>query len=68
MFGFTWATTTFALFTACKEISTDVPNEQNPCLSGGETVTRATSKGSTPLENRSGISLRKTGTYPACPS
>jgi hypothetical protein len=38
------------------------PSEQKPCRSGGETLTRATSSGSTRERNSRGTSLRKTGT------
>jgi len=53
--------TILAHWVAAREISTEVPSEQKPYLSGGDTVMRATSIGMFPLRNKSGISLRKIG-------
>ena len=50
-----------AFFTAERAMSTEVPNEQKPCLSGGETCISAKSKAKIPFSNNWLISLRKTG-------
>ena len=42
-------------------MSTEVPSEQYPCKSGGETEISATSSGIAPERNRDGASLKKTG-------
>ena len=62
MRGLTCAITHFAVLMAATAISTERPKEQYPCISGGETWTRATSIGKIPLLNRIGISLKKMGT------
>jgi len=46
---------------AAKDISTDVPNEQYPCLSGGETDINATSIGIIPFLKSAGTSLKNMG-------
>lgn len=48
--------------------STLVPSEQKPCLSGGATVTRATSMSIILRRNRWGISHRNIGIVSALPS
>jgi hypothetical protein len=57
-----WATTKPAVSAAALATSTEVPREQKPWASGGETLSRATSTGSRPLRKRAGMSERKTGT------
>ena len=47
---------------AASDTSTDTPREQNPCLSGGDTVINATSGLRIPFLNNAGTSLKKTGT------
>ena len=43
------------------EQSTDVPSEQYPCLSGGDTCINAMSMGKSGLSNKPGISLKNMG-------
>ena len=61
MWRFTCATTVRAVCTAARATSTETPSEQKPCRSGGETVTSATSSGSSPPRKSCGTSERKTG-------
>jgi len=49
-------------------MSTDIPKEQNSCISGGETRIKATWTGKIPFLNNSGTSLKKTGIYSALAS
>jgi hypothetical protein len=60
--------TTLAECVAASVASTEVPSEQKPCSSGGETLMRTASSGMSPEVKRSGTSWRKVGTYSARPS
>ena len=66
--GLTWAMTRPAARIAACIASTDVPSEQKPWASGGETLQRTASSGMSPPEKRRGTSDRKTGTNSARPS
>ena len=66
--GLSWATTRRADSAAALATSTEVPREQKPWASGGETLSRATSRGRRPERKRSGMSERKTGTKSARPA
>lgn len=58
----------FAWISAARVVSTEVPREQYPCSSGGDTVTMATSTGIIFRWNTRGISPRKIGTKSPRPS
>ena len=61
IWGLTWATMTLAHSAAAWATSTLTPRVQKPCSSGGETWSRATSRGRRPERKRFGISERKQG-------
>ena len=63
-----WPMTCFAVLTAANAVSTLVDSVQKPWLSGGLTVTSATSSFFRPRSNRRGTSLRNIGMKSPRPS
>ena len=66
--GLNCTMTVFAASIAACIASTDTPSEQNPCASGGVTLTNTASSGQAPELNSAGTSERNTGTKSARPS
>ncbi|MFO0668390.1 MAG: hypothetical protein U0235_02020 [Polyangiaceae bacterium] len=62
------AMTVLAVAAAASIASHDVPSEQKPCASGGDTFTSTASSGMKPRRKSDGTSLKNTGMYSARPS